>query len=84
MERVYLREESGAFIRPSFPAPNIPLAAISTYKVYLNIGTMQCVSPGGGAGGGGGTSGFQVTGMIEEFFGVGKFNKYFLGVFKTI
>ena len=50
IERVYLREGSGAFIRPSFPAPNIPLAAISTYKVYLNIGTMQCVSPGGGAG----------------------------------
>ena len=39
---------------------------------------MQALPRGGG--GGGGDTRFQVMGMIEGFFGVGKFGKYFLGI----
>ena len=40
---------------------------------------MHAGTPRGG-GGGGGHSRFQVMGMFEGFFGVGKFGKYFLGI----
>ena len=37
-----------------------------------------------GGGGGGVFRGFQVTGMIEGFFWVAKFGKYFLGWYELI
>ena len=52
-------------------------------SIGLVAGTLQgviCASRHSQRGWGGGDSRFQVMGMFKEFFWVGKFGKYFLGI----